>query len=197
MMNITYKKPSELKPYPNNPRLNEDAVDKVARSISEFGFRQPIVVDKDNMIIVGHTRWKAALRLNLEKVPVHVAGDLTPEQIKAYRIADNKTGEYAFWDWDTLSIELTELADLNFDLDWLDFNGLGKNDPLKEWVGMPEFVSEDKTSFKALVVHFRDQEGIDEFMKLVGQKITDKTRFIWFPEIEQAIVKDKAYKSEP
>lgn len=112
MMKITYKNPSELKPYPNNPRLNEDAIDKVARSISEFGFRQPIVIDKDNMIIVGHTRWKAALRLNLDKVPVHVATDLTPEQIKAYRIADNKTSEFSDWDWPALKLELDDLKEL-------------------------------------------------------------------------------------
>ncbi len=75
--------------------VNDDAVDAVAKSIREFGFRQPIVVDTEGVIICGHTRYKAAMQLGLEKVPVHVAKDLTPEQIKAYRIADNKTGELA------------------------------------------------------------------------------------------------------
>ena len=90
----------DIKPYPeNNPPINDAAVDAVAASIQEFGFRQPIVVDADGVIICGHTRYKAALKLGLEKVPVHVAKDLTPEQIKAYRIADNKTAELADWDY--------------------------------------------------------------------------------------------------
>ncbi|MCR4411290.1 MAG: ParB N-terminal domain-containing protein, partial [Thermoguttaceae bacterium] len=92
-MKIETWKLDRIRPYANNPRLNDDAVDAVAASIRQFGFRQPIVVDPEGVIIVGHTRYKAALKLGLEKVPVHVATDLTPEQIKAYRIADNKTAE--------------------------------------------------------------------------------------------------------
>lgn len=121
-MKITPTAISGIKPYPNNPRLNDEAVDAVAESIRQFGFRQPIVVDVENVIICGHTRYKAALKLGLEKVPVHVAKDLTPEQIKAYRIADNKTGELAEWNYDLLPIELGELQSLNFDLGMLGFN---------------------------------------------------------------------------
>ena len=86
---------AEIKPYPGNPRQNDAAVDAVAESIRQFGFRQPIVVDTEGVIICGHTRYKAALKLGLEKVPVHVAKDLTPAQIKAYRIADNQTANLA------------------------------------------------------------------------------------------------------
>ncbi|HEX4131450.1 MAG TPA: DNA modification methylase [Pirellulales bacterium] len=111
-----------VKPYPNNPRLNDDAVDAVVASIREFGFRQPIVVDTDGVIIVGHTRWKAAQKLGLEKVPVHVAKDLTAEQIKAYRIADNKTNELAEWNLDLLPIELADLQAANYDLGLLGFD---------------------------------------------------------------------------
>ena len=82
----------DVKPYEHNPRINDHAVDAVARSIQEFGFRQPIVVDEDGVIIVGHTRFKAAQKLGLETVPVHVAKGLTPAQVKAYRLADNRTG---------------------------------------------------------------------------------------------------------
>ena len=89
-----------VRPYPNNPRINDDAVDAVAASIREFGFRQAIVVDTEGVIICGHTRFKAAQKLGVEKVPVHIAKDLTPEQIKAYRIADNKTSELADWNYD-------------------------------------------------------------------------------------------------
>ncbi len=121
-MKIELRKLSEIKPYDKNPRLNDDAVDAVAASIREFGFRQPIVVDADGVIICGHTRYKAAQKLGLEKVPVHVAKDLTPEKIKAYRIADNKTSELSDWNYDLLPIELGELQGMNYDLGLLGFD---------------------------------------------------------------------------
>jgi DNA modification methylase len=121
-----------IKPYSNNPRINEHAVDAVAASIREFGFRQPIVVDKQGAIIVGHTRYKAALKLGLNKVPVHVATDLTPAQIQAYRIADNKSAELADWDHDRLVQELAELEKAAFDLDLLGFSP----DELQELCGI-------------------------------------------------------------
>jgi len=99
-----------IKPYEQNPRLNAEAVDAVARSLHEFGFRQPLVVDEQETIIVGHTRWKAALQLGIKKVPVHVARDLSPAQIKAYRIADNQTGNIATWDYELLPLELAVRA---------------------------------------------------------------------------------------
>ena len=113
---------AQLRPYEHNPRLNDQAVDVVAASIREFGFRQPIVVDEDGVIIVGHTRYKAAQKLGLEKVPVHVAKGLSPEQIKAYRIADNKTSEIAEWNYELLPLELSQLKDANFDLGLLGFD---------------------------------------------------------------------------
>ena len=106
-----------IKPYANNPRKNENAVEPVANSIREFGFRQPIVVDADNTIIAGHTRLEAAKQLGLAEVPVIVTDDLTPEQVKAYRLADNKTGELAGWDFELLDLELEELGDIaDFDM---------------------------------------------------------------------------------
>jgi ParB-like chromosome segregation protein Spo0J len=121
-MKIELRPLSSVTPYDKNPRLNDDAVDAVAASIQEFGFRQPIVVDVDGVIICGHTRFKAAQKLGLEQVPVHVATDLTPEQIKAYRIADNKTAELAEWNYDLLPIELAELQACNYDLGLLGFD---------------------------------------------------------------------------
>jgi len=112
----------KIKPYENNPRFNETAVDAVAASIKEFGWRSPLVVDENNVIICGHTRYKAALKLGLEEVPVHVAKDLSPEQVKAYRIADNKSGELAEWDFDKLKIELGDLSGEDFDLSLLAFD---------------------------------------------------------------------------
>ena len=121
-MHIEMRPIGDIRPYENNPRLNDDAVDAVVESIRQFGFRQPIVVDTEGVIICGHTRWKAAQKLDLEKVPVHVAKDLTPEQIKAYRIADNKTAEMAEWNYDLLPIELSQLQDMDFDLGLLGFS---------------------------------------------------------------------------
>src|ERR1700741_1120381 len=97
---------ARVKPYPSNPRVNDAAVDAVAASLKEFGFRQPLVVDGEGVLVVGHTRWKAALKLGLKKVPVHVATDLTEAQVKAYRLADNATNELADWDYQLLPIEL-------------------------------------------------------------------------------------------
>ncbi|HHM12086.1 MAG TPA: chromosome partitioning protein ParB [Planctomycetaceae bacterium] len=121
-MRIEQRKLADIKPYERNPRINDQAVDAVAASIREFGFRQPIVVDPDGVIIVGHTRYKAAQKLGLEKVPVHVARGLTPEQIKAYRIADNKTADLAEWDYDLLPLELGELQEADYDLGLLGFD---------------------------------------------------------------------------
>ena len=121
-MDVTLRTLSEIRPYDKNPRLNDMAVDAVANSLREFGFRQPIVVDADGVIICGHTRYKAAQKLGLERVPVHVATDLAPAQIKAYRIADNQTASLATWDYDLLPIELGELKDANYDLGLLGFD---------------------------------------------------------------------------
>jgi len=110
-----------VRPYDKNPRDNDGAVEAVARSLQEFGFRQPIVVDTDGVIVVGHTRWKAARKLGLQQVPVHVATELTPAQCKAYRIADNQTASIAEWDYDLLPLELADLKGLDFDLNLLGF----------------------------------------------------------------------------
>lgn len=121
-MKVVQRPIAEVQPYEKNPRLNDDAVDAVAASIREFGFRQPIVVDADGVIICGHTRWKAAQKLGLAKVPVHVATDLTPEQIRAYRIADNKTGELATWNTELLPLELADLQEAGIDWSLLGFD---------------------------------------------------------------------------
>jgi hypothetical protein len=115
-MDVEQRPIGHIRPYENNPRLNDAAVDAVAASIREFGFRQPIVVDEAGVIIVGHTRYKAALRLGLPTVPVHVAVGLTPAQVKAYRLADNATAALSSWDDDKLVRELAQLQEMHFDL---------------------------------------------------------------------------------
>ena len=122
-MQIEYIEIDRVIPYANNPRKNDgEAVDRVASSIKEYGFKNPIIVDKDNVIVAGHTRYKAAKKLRLDTVPIIKADDLTPAQIKAFRIADNKVAEYSSWDNELLSIEFEELQDLNFDLELIGFD---------------------------------------------------------------------------
>lgn len=113
-MNIKTIKIEELKPYANNPRFNDDAVEYVANSIKEFGFKVPIIVDKKNEIVAGHTRYKASLELGLKEVPCIVADDLNEEQIKAFRLADNKVSEKSSWNFELLDEELQDL-DLNME----------------------------------------------------------------------------------
>ncbi|WP_250675499.1 ParB N-terminal domain-containing protein (plasmid) [Paraclostridium ghonii] len=126
-MDIKTLKVEQLIPYKNNPRNNINAVDKVALSIKEFGFKVPIVIDRNNIVITGHTRLLASKKLGLEEVPVIVADDLTEAQIKAFRIADNKVSEYSTWDKELLKVELEQLEGLDFNLDlvsidFYDFN---------------------------------------------------------------------------
>lgn len=118
-MNIIKKDISAIKPYNYNPRNNDKAIDVVANSIKEFGFKVPIIIDKNNIIVTGHTRYKASIKLGLDSVPCIIADDLTEEQIKAFRIADNKTSEIATWDSELLNKELKELSD--FKIDMLDY----------------------------------------------------------------------------
>ena len=126
--NLKYLSVGDLIPYENNPRNNDEAVDYVAKSIEEFGFKVPIVVDKNYVIVAGHTRLKASKKLGLEKVPVIIADDLSEEKIKAFRIADNKVAEIAEWNEDKLHQELGELEDLLFDMTEFGFDIVGDLD---------------------------------------------------------------------
>ena len=110
-MQLVTKKLSEIKPYPKNPRNNDDAVDSVAQSIKEYGFNVPIVLDADNVIICGHTRYKAAQKLGIDELPCIVADNLSKKQAKAFRIADNKTSDASIWDNKLLLEELFDIGD--------------------------------------------------------------------------------------
>lgn len=112
-MNIIEMKIGDIIPYEKNPRKNDEAVKYVAESIKQFGFKVPIVIDKNNVIVAGHTRYKASKKLGLKEVPCIVADDLTEEQIKAYRLADNKVAELAEWDFDLLGEELDSILDID------------------------------------------------------------------------------------
>ena len=119
---IQYKKIKDIKPYEKNPRKNDDAVEYVANSINEFGFKVPIIIDKDGVIVAGHTRYKAAIKLKMKEVPCITADDLSEEQIKAFRLADNKVAEKAEWDLELLNGELENI--LNFDMADFGFDSL-------------------------------------------------------------------------
>ena len=120
-MQIIMKKLSDIKPYENNPRKNDKSVESVAKSIKNFGFRVPVVIDSDGVIVAGDTRYKASKKLGLTEIPCVVADDLTEKQVKAYRLADNKTAELSEWDFDLLDSELDgitdiDMSDFGFDL---------------------------------------------------------------------------------
>ena len=140
-MNIIEKNINELKAYANNPRHNEKAVDAVAASIKEFGFKVPVVVDKDGVIAAGHTRVAAAKKLGIKTVPCIVADDLTEEQIRAFRLADNKTAELAEWDEDLLALELEALRD--FQMEQFGFDDLLNQQPETEEPNFEDDIEDD------------------------------------------------------
>lgn len=144
-MDVVNLKIKDLKPYEKNPRKNDGAVEYVANSIKEFGFKVPIVVDKDNVIVAGHTRYKAAKKLGLKEVPAIVADDLTDEQIKAFRLADNKVGEFAAWDTELLGEELSEILDIDME----DFGFFFSDDDTEVVEDNPE-IETKKDPIKAL-----------------------------------------------
>lgn len=169
-MVVTMKNIGEISPYEKNPRRNLNAIAPLVKSIKEFGFRQPIVVDPEGIIIAGHTRYLAALEIGLMEVPVHVA-DLTPEQAKAYRIADNQIASISEWDYDLLASELQMLTDLGIDMDLLGFLDDDMTGILDEFVG----ISEPSTIKES---HFTDEDieeagsHLNENLKASGEFIT-------------------------
>ena len=166
-MNIIEKNLKDIKPYEKNPRKNDNAVEYVANSIKEFGFQQPIVIDKNNVIVCGHTRYKASKKLGLEKVPCVVADDLTDEQIKAYRLADNKVSEKSEWDFDLLQDELSEILNINMEL--FDFNKLGTGsgeNPYTQKINIPQYeITGEKPDILELVDDEKTNNLIEEIKK--------------------------------
>lgn len=175
-MNIIEKNIAELKEYANNPRNNDGAVEAVAESIKQFGFKVPIIIDSGGVIVAGHTRKKAAERLGLSSVPCIVADDLTPEQIKAFRLADNKTGELAEWDFAALEKELEELTAFDIDMSLFDFddfillpeeieldreqNGTAVKSPQIKYGSTVIYMTDDEDEkFNSLLTKYLDENG--------------------------------------
>jgi ParB family chromosome partitioning protein len=153
-----------LIPYARNPRKNDGAVDKVAASIKEFGWRSPIVVDEEMVILAGHTRYKAAKKLGLTEAPVHIAEGLTDAQKKAYRIADNRVAEEAEWDSELLRIELADIESLNFGLELTGLNldeitALNFGDESDALDDMPSLPDGDKEPFQQKTFTLHDEQA--------------------------------------
>ena len=169
-MEIKMRKLSELIPYEKNPRKNDDAVKYVKASIKEFGFKVPIVIDKDNVIVAGHTRYKAAKDLKMDEVPCIVADDLTEEQVKAFRLADNKVSEKADWDFNLLSVELEDLLD--FDMSEFGFDdGISGDDFGDEF----SLADGDKSEIcqMTFTLHQKQKELIEYAMEVVRDDIEE------------------------
>lgn len=193
-----------LRPYKNNPRVHsKEQITQIANSIDELGFLNPIIADENNMILAGHGRYMAAQQLNLEIVPVIQVDGLTEAQKKAFVIADNKIAMNASWDPNSLWDEIRELNALGFDLNILGFEDMeilpiiddgSVDDPMNEWVNMPEYIQDDLTAHRTIYVHFRNDEDVAAFFEIMKQKHTEKTKYIWYPELEINIVEDKRYE---
>lgn len=188
-----------IKPYPKNAKKHsEEQVKLISKSIKRFGFNQPIVIDKDNIIIIGHGRYGAAKLIGLEEVPV-IQIDLSEEDAKSYRLADNKLNES---DWD-FTLVVDELQDLEIELQELTgfdlslFENLETlevvDDINKEWENMPEFDNENIKPYRRVIISFENEENVKKFAKATGLNITDKTKSTYFPPKEQNTHVDKRY----
>jgi len=191
---------TKIKPYAKNAKQHpEIQIQKVAESIRVFGFNQPIVVDKNYVIIVGHARFLAAQTLGLVDIPCYVT-DLTEKQAKAYRLADNKLNE-SDWDLQLVLEEIQAIADeglsaitgFQFTEEFKDLEVVDNVDPEKEWEGMPEFDQSDNKPYRQLIISFENEENVQNFAKLIQQNITPQTRSLWYPEVPRNIIKDKRY----
>lgn len=161
-----------VKPYVNNPRKNDDAVEYVANSIREFGFQQPLVVDSEGVLIVGHTRLKAAQKLGLIEVPVVVADGLTDEQVKAYRLADNKTGEKSWWDYGKLELELGDIDLLGMNMEHFGFGDAITSvlDTLENEEIIASEASEASEFAMTLVLPIQHREAVEQYIKDNGKQ---------------------------
>ncbi len=190
-----------LLPYARNARLHSDAqVAQIAASIREYGWTVPVLVDEEGTLIAGHGRVLAARQLGIDTVPTMSATGWSEAKRRAYRIADNKLALNALWDDELLTAEFTDLKGMDFDLSLTGFSNAEVDqflspelDPNDEWEGMPEFEQKDKTAFQTIAVHLKDQEAVDAFAELIGQRITRRTRFIWYPQTEIETYADKRY----
>ena len=197
----------EIKEHERNPRIHsKEQINQICRSIKEFGFNVPILIDENNIILAGHGRFFSAKKLELEKVPTIKIPHLSPEQKKAYIIADNKIALNSKWNSELLFSELEELKLKEYDIDITGFNQIELltldeentdnivNDIDEEWVNMPEYEQEDEKPYRTLYVHFRKEEDVRDFFQILHQSFTNKTKSIWHPKLIQKDNKSIKYE---
>jgi len=177
----------------------KDQVQKIADSISEYGFTVPLVADGDGVVIMGHGRLMAAKLLEMKTVPCIIRTDLTDEQANGLRIADNRVAEGEY-DIDALIAELSSIDSFTgYSGAEIDTLMMAMNDeatdPDKEWGGMPKFDQEDSI-FRSVIVHFHDQKGVDDFKAAVNKDFTNQAKYIWYPEIIIDGARGKAYEAD-
>jgi ParB-like chromosome segregation protein Spo0J len=202
-LKVIYINKDEIKPFKDNPRLHSELqIKQIMNSIKEFGFVNPILIDEKNIILAGHGRYRASEMLNMDKIPTVQISNLTSEQKKALVIADNKITQNSEWSNDLLWQQVKELNNLGFNLDILGFDNsemlpmLDDNtvtDFASEWENMPEFIQEDAQAYRTIKVHFNADRDVEVFSKLIGQKLTDKTKSIWHPQQEKNDTETKRY----
>ena len=172
ILQIIEKSITEITPYEKNPRKNDEAVQYVANSIKEFGFKVPIVIDKNGVIVAGHTRYKAAQELGLEKLPCIIADDLTEEQVKAFRLADNKVGELAEWDFDLLDEELDGIFDIDMSEFGFELNENFSPDDFGEDFSLPDG-DKPEIGVMTFTLHEKQKELIQYAMSLVTDDVNE------------------------
>ena len=172
-MEIKMVKVEDLKPYENNPRFNDDAVEYVAKSIKEFGFKVPMVIDKDNVIVAGHTRYKASMELGLKEVPCIIADDLTDKQIKAFRLADNKVSDYSIWNNVALLDELEDLEGLDIFTGFKESELFGETLDEKSTEFLDEIIEDTRKSNLIIKYQCKTLEQFDDIMNYI-ESIKDK-----------------------
>mgnify|MGYP001234558981 CR=1 FL=1 len=189
---------------PENPRKHSDKqIEQIVASIQEFGFVNPILIDEQATIIAGHGRFRAAQSLGMKQVPTISVTGLTDDQKRALIIADNKIAINSTWDEDLLWQQIQSLSESDFDLTVMGFDEeqvipfLAEeafvSDLLEEWNEMPEFTNADQTAKRSIIVHFANEEDVQDFSRLLEQHLTDKTKFIWYPKQENMDTESKRY----
>jgi hypothetical protein len=199
---------SQIHEYPNNARTHPPAqIEMLASLMKSHGVDQPIAVDDEGVILKGHGRKMAALLAGFEEFPVVVHRGLSDEDKRAMRLQDNQVALLSGWNQSLIRGEITSLKTTGYNLQLLGFEPgqllayslvdvvNGSNNPNAEWSGMPEFDQVDKTAFRSIVIHFKDQKAVDKFAAQIKLKVTPNTRQLWFPEIEIETYVDKRYKA--
>ena len=191
----------ELKEYQNNPRFNDNAVKAVANSIKEFGFQQPIVIDKDKVIIVGHTRFKAAKSLHLKTVPCLIADDLSDKKVRAYRIADNRVAEFSSWDIEKLKTEKRDLEEMKFDLSGFGFDSpfaqLKPSEPENPSQNMPDVYVSEQMVNPGLRKKEEPHHSAAEQHKTSGQSLSRSEINQSSPDVPKAKTRQETHREEP